>query len=95
MAAPLRCRAPPTSRTSDNIVYVCAFHLDVGESLIQLVGRCPWWSIDGDAITTHNTHEILFTAVPQEDSDRAIARMKPFSYVAVTETRWHCGRDWI
>jgi pimeloyl-ACP methyl ester carboxylesterase len=68
-----------------HIVYVCAFQLDVGESLIQLSGTLPWWNVNGDTMTTHNTHEILFTNVPQEDSDRAIARMRPFSYVAVTE----------
>ena len=76
-----------------HIVYVCAFQLDVGESLIQLSGRLPWWNVDGDTMTTHNTHEILFTDVPQADSDRAIARMKPFSYLAVTEAltaaAWH------
>jgi len=69
-----------------HIVYVCAFALDVGESLIQLSGRVPWWNVDGGTMTTFNTREILFTDVPQEDSERAIARMRPFSYAAVTET---------
>jgi pimeloyl-ACP methyl ester carboxylesterase len=68
-----------------HIVYVCAFQLDVGESLIKLSGRVWWWNVDGETMTTRNTREILFTNVPQEDSDRAIARMRPFSYVAVTE----------
>lgn len=68
-----------------HIVYVCGFQLDVGESLIELSGRLPWWNVDGDTMTTHDTHKILFTNVPQEDSDRAIARMKPFTYGAVTE----------
>lgn len=76
-----------------HIVYVCAFQLDVGESLIELSGRLPWWNVDGVTMTTHNTHEILFTNVPLDDSDRAIARMKPFSYAAVTErltaAAWH------
>jgi hypothetical protein len=44
-------------------------------------------------MTPHNPREILFTDVPQQESDRAIARMKPFSYVAVTEAltaaAWH------
>jgi pimeloyl-ACP methyl ester carboxylesterase len=68
-----------------HIVYICAFQLDAGESLIQLSGRLWWWNVEGDTMTTRNTREILFTNVPQEESDRAIARMKPFSYVAVTE----------
>jgi pimeloyl-ACP methyl ester carboxylesterase len=76
-----------------HIVYVCAFQLDVGESLIQLSGELWWWNVDGDTMTTHDAREILFTEVPREDADRAIARMRPFSYVAVTETltaaAWH------
>jgi pimeloyl-ACP methyl ester carboxylesterase len=69
-----------------HIVYVCGFVLDIGESLIQLSGRVPWWNVDGDTMTTHDTRELLFTAVPQEDSDRAIARLRPFTYAAVSET---------
>jgi pimeloyl-ACP methyl ester carboxylesterase len=76
-----------------HIVYVCAFRLDIGESLIQLSGRLWWWNVEGDTMTTYDPHEILFTNVPQEDSDRAIARLRPFSYVAVTEAltaaAWH------
>jgi pimeloyl-ACP methyl ester carboxylesterase len=76
-----------------HIVYVCAFQLDVGESLIQLSGRLPWWNVDGDTMTTFDTREILFTDVPHEDADRALARMRPFSYVAVTQAltaaAWH------
>ncbi len=69
------------------------FQLDIGESLIQLSGAVPWWNVEGDTMTTHNTHEILFTNLPAEDADRAIARMRPFSSFAVTEVltaaAWH------
>jgi hypothetical protein len=41
----------------------------VGESLIELSGRVPWWNVDGDTMTTYDTREILFTNVPQEDSE--------------------------
>jgi hypothetical protein len=61
--------------------------------LTDLCGTPEWWNIDGDTMTVNNPREILFTDVPQEDADRAIARMKPFSYGAVTETltaaAWH------
>jgi pimeloyl-ACP methyl ester carboxylesterase len=69
-----------------HIVYVCGFMLDSGQSLIQLSGTVPWWDVDGDTITTHDTRDVLFTAVPPEDADRAIARLRPFTYGAVTET---------
>lgn len=76
-----------------HIVYVCAFQLDVGEAVVKLSGILPWWNIECDWMTTHNPREILFTDVPQEDADHAIARMKPWSYVAVTErltaAAWH------
>jgi hypothetical protein len=74
-------------------VYVCAFQLDVGECLTDLCGTPAWWNVDGDTMTPHNPREILFTEVPQEDWDRAVTRLKPFSYVAVTEAltaaAWH------
>jgi pimeloyl-ACP methyl ester carboxylesterase len=69
-----------------HIVYVCAFPLDVGESLFALTGNLPWWQIDGDTVTTLGADELFFEDVPQEDSVRAIARLKPFSYAAITET---------
>ncbi|WP_081665341.1 alpha/beta hydrolase [Mycobacterium sp. UM_CSW] len=69
-----------------HIVYVCAFVLDIGESLIELSGRVPWWKFEGDTTTPLDSREILFNDVPQEDSDRAIARLRPFTYKAVTET---------
>ncbi|WP_445165889.1 alpha/beta hydrolase [Mycolicibacterium sp. Dal123E01] len=76
-----------------HIVYVCGFVLDIGESVIQLSGTVPWWNVDGDTMTTHDTREVLFTGVSQEDSDRAIARLRPFTYAAITETltaaAWH------
>jgi pimeloyl-ACP methyl ester carboxylesterase len=68
-----------------HIVYVCAFQLDAGECMTDLCGTPEWWNIDGDTMTADNPREILFTDVPQADSDRVIARLKPFSYVAVTE----------
>jgi pimeloyl-ACP methyl ester carboxylesterase len=76
-----------------HLVYVCAFQLDIGECLTDLCGTPEWWNVDGNTMTANNPREILFTDVPQADSDRAIARLKPFSYVAVTEkltaAAWH------
>lgn len=68
-----------------HLVYICAFQLDVGESVLQLSGHLPWWNVDGDTMTTHDTQEILFTDVAQDEAAQAIARMKPFTYAALTE----------
>ena len=68
-----------------HIVYVCAFVLDIGESLIDLSGRVAWWDVDGDTMTPIDSRDILFNDVSQEDSDRAIARLRPSTYGIVTE----------
>lgn len=89
-----------------HIVYVCGFVLDVGESLLGLIGAEPdWWVVDGDIVTVDDPRAVFFHDVTREEADRAIARMAPFSRVAATQelTRaaWHrisstyivCERD--
>jgi len=77
-----------------HLVYVCGFMLDVGESPLGLLGTEPdWWVIDGDIMTVDNPRAVFFHDVGQEDADRAIARMTPFSRVAATQAltaaAWH------
>jgi pimeloyl-ACP methyl ester carboxylesterase len=77
-----------------HLVYVCGFVLDVGESLLGLLGTEPdWWLVDGDIMTVDNPRAAFFHDVGREDADRAIARMKPFSRVAATQAltsaAWH------
>src|SRR5690348_13899010 len=43
-----------------HILYVCAFPLDVGESLFALTGNLPWWKIDGDTVTVLGADELFF-----------------------------------
>jgi pimeloyl-ACP methyl ester carboxylesterase len=77
-----------------HLVYVCGFVLDVGESLLGLLGTEPdWWLVDGDIMTVDNPRAVFFHDVGREDADRAITRMKPFSRVAATQgltaAAWH------
>ena len=77
-----------------HIVYVCGFVLDVGESLLGLLGTEPdWWVVDGDIVTVDNPRAAFFHDVGREDVERAIARMKPFNRVAATQAltsaAWH------
>jgi pimeloyl-ACP methyl ester carboxylesterase len=74
----------PTVR---HIVYVCAFTLDVGESLLGFVGGQPdWWIIEGDIMTPDDPWALFYHDVEQPEAERAIDRLRPISYVSVTET---------
>jgi pimeloyl-ACP methyl ester carboxylesterase len=77
-----------------HLVYVCGFMLDIGESLLGLLGtEADWWVIDGDTVTVGRPREVFFHDVGREDADRAIARMRPFSRIAATQAltaaAWH------
>jgi pimeloyl-ACP methyl ester carboxylesterase len=78
-----------------HLVYVCAFQLDGGESLLGVVGGepVPWWVVDGDVMTVDDPGRLFFNDVPAEQADRAIALLEPFSCRAVAETltaaAWH------
>jgi pimeloyl-ACP methyl ester carboxylesterase len=89
-----------------HLVYVCGFQLDVGESLLGLVGAEPdWWVVEGETMTTNDPRAVFYGDVPESDAERAIARMTPLSYVTVTQpltaAAWHtvpctyivCERD--
>jgi pimeloyl-ACP methyl ester carboxylesterase len=89
-----------------HIVYVCAFPLDVGESLLGLVGTQPdWWIIDGDIMTPDDPRAVFYHDVEPQEAEWAIDRLRPISYLTVIQTltaaAWHnvastyiiCDRD--
>jgi hypothetical protein len=79
----------------------------IGETLLTAAGGepPPWWVIDGETITADNPRDRPYHDVPSEQADWAIAKLRPFSWVAVTEAlsaaAWHtvpstyivCDRD--
>ncbi|WP_197518675.1 alpha/beta fold hydrolase [Mycobacterium sp. ACS1612] len=69
------------------LVYVCAFQLDTGESLLDVTGDQPppWWLIDGDVMTVDNPQHLFFNDLNADEADRAAARLLPFSLKAVTQ----------
>lgn len=82
-----------------HIVYIAAFVLDAGESLLGAVGGEPpsWWTIDGDLVTAGNAQEppvdLFFGDVPADVAAAAVARLKsqalrPFTE-ALTAAAWH------
>jgi pimeloyl-ACP methyl ester carboxylesterase len=70
------------------IVYLAAFQLDVGESVLAACGGKPpeWWNIHGDTVTPHRPHEVFYADLAPNDAARAIAQLKPQSLAAFTET---------
>jgi pimeloyl-ACP methyl ester carboxylesterase len=78
-----------------HLLFVCAFQLDVGETLLEVAGGepPPLWHVHGDTIATNNPHDAFFADVPSDDAAAAVARLRPFSWLAVTQpltvAAWH------
>ncbi|MEA5362708.1 alpha/beta hydrolase [Amycolatopsis sp., V23-08] len=70
-----------------HLVYVTAFQLDEGESLLGVVGGQPpsWWKVDGDLFTPLTPHEIFFADVDPDVAAKAIARLRPQSYAVASD----------
>lgn len=94
----------PTSQgaTADNvttIVYVAAFALDAGESLLAAVGgEAPsWWNVAGPLVTAGTEQEppvsLFFHDVDPVVAADAVARLRPQSRLAfeepLTRAAWH------
>lgn len=71
-----------------HIVYLTAFQLDIGESVLAACGGEPpeWWNIKGDIVTPCRPREVFYVDLAPEDAERAIAQLKPQSLAAFTET---------
>ncbi|HEY1822118.1 MAG TPA: alpha/beta hydrolase [Trebonia sp.] len=81
-----------------HIVYVAAFALDEGESMLSPAGGVPpsWWNVQGDFVTPGVPGEppehLFYNDLPDDEARAAAARLKPqpmkaFS-VPVTEVAW-------
>lgn len=81
-----------------HIVFIAAFVLDAGESLLGSVGGVApsWWTVDGALTTAGNPDEpaesLFFNDVPEAEARAAAARLlpqatKPFTDV-VTQVAW-------
>jgi pimeloyl-ACP methyl ester carboxylesterase len=70
-----------------HIVYVCAFALDVGETLLSVIGGepPPFFDIQDDVVLLQGARELFFHDVPTEIADAAITKLRPWSWTAVNE----------
>ncbi|OMQ14047.1 hypothetical protein A7K94_0219380 [Modestobacter sp. VKM Ac-2676] len=71
-----------------HLVYVCAFMLDVGQSLIDAAGGEPmsWWQVseDGRSITAGRPEEVFYGDCDPADAAAAVARLTPQSMSSCT-----------
>jgi pimeloyl-ACP methyl ester carboxylesterase len=74
------------SSNVQHIVYLAAFQLDCGVSVVDACGGLPeWWNVHGDTVTPDRPREIFYGDLSEEDADRAIGQLKPESLAAFTE----------
>ncbi|MFI5729040.1 alpha/beta fold hydrolase [Kribbella sp. NPDC051587] len=75
------------------IIYVTAFLLDVGESLLKAIGGTPppWWQIEGEVFRPLTPELVFFNDV--ENPADAVRRLETQSYAVATEeltaAAWH------
>jgi pimeloyl-ACP methyl ester carboxylesterase len=79
-----------------HIIYLTAFMLDVGESLLSLVGgeAPPWWDVDGDgSIGVHGPADVFYNDCRPEVAEAAVAQLHPQSWASVEQplqqAAWH------
>jgi pimeloyl-ACP methyl ester carboxylesterase len=72
-----------------HLVYLTAFMLDAGESLLGLVGgqAPPWWivSADGGSILVDGPQDVFFNGVSDADAAAAVAALEPQSFASTTD----------
>ena len=76
-----------------HLVYLCAFQLDVGESLLGLVGgqAPPWWEVHERHIVALTPEEVFYNRVSPELTASSVAALRLQSRAAVEETVTHAG----
>ncbi|MGY1750145.1 alpha/beta fold hydrolase [Modestobacter sp. SYSU DS0511] len=71
-----------------HLVYVCAFMLGVGESLLDAAGGQPmsWWQVseDGRSITAGRPESVFYDDCDPEEAAAAVARLTPQSMSSCT-----------
>ncbi|MBB3084877.1 alpha/beta hydrolase [Geodermatophilus sabuli] len=60
-----------------HLVYLCAFQLDEGDSLLGSVGGegPPWWEATGPAIAVRSPEQVFYNGVAPELTESAVARL--------------------
>ncbi|AUX39072.1 hypothetical protein SOCE26_004540 [Sorangium cellulosum] len=72
-----------------HVVYLCAFQLDRGDSLLSAIGgnEPPWWitSADGKTVTPANPRDVFYNDCTEEVAAAAEAALEPQAKAAFTQ----------
>jgi pimeloyl-ACP methyl ester carboxylesterase len=70
-----------------HLVYLCAFQLDEGDSLLGSVGgeAPPWWEAAGPAIAAGSPEQVFYNGVPPELTESSLARLALQSRASVEQ----------
>jgi pimeloyl-ACP methyl ester carboxylesterase len=77
-----------------HLVYLCAFLLDEGESLLGAVGGTapPWWDVRDDVVAAKTPEEIFYNGCPPDLTADAVGRLGLHSGAAfeqaLTQAAW-------
>jgi pimeloyl-ACP methyl ester carboxylesterase len=76
-----------------HLVYLCAFQLDVGDSLLGTVGgqAPPWWDVEGEAIGVIGPERVFYNGVPDELTRDSVARIVLQSRASVEQPLTNAG----
>jgi pimeloyl-ACP methyl ester carboxylesterase len=60
-----------------HLVYVCAFQLDEGESLLGAIGgqAPPWWEVHADHVAASTPEDVFYNGCPDDRTADAVARL--------------------
>jgi pimeloyl-ACP methyl ester carboxylesterase len=75
-----------------HIVYLCAFQLDVGESLLGGIGQPPnWWLVDDDTLSPDRPVDTFYADVSPDLAAWAVSQLRPSTYTVgqtLTAAAW-------
>ena len=76
-----------------HLVYLCAFQLDVGDSLLGTVGgqAPPWWDVRERAIGVVGPEQVFYNGVPDELTRDSVARIALQSRASVEQPLTNAG----
>lgn len=70
-----------------HIIYLAAFMLDEGRSVLDAVGGHlpPWWDVHDDVVTAQQPRTVFYNDLPEREAEQAAARLRPHSLAAFTD----------
>ena len=76
-----------------HLVYLCAFQLDVGDSLLDTVGgqAPPWWDVREQVIGVIGPERVFYNGVPDELTRDSVARVALQSRASVEQPLTNAG----